>query len=487
MQSLNEHLEELARLQPEKIALFQFDQDPITFYQLNQVTKQLAKNLTALNHDPMTPVAIAANHGLDHALLILSLLRAEITGLSLDLRDLTSFNTSWLKNVGIQSIVTTKALTPWLHNQMMGLKEVELKSYPKFNYLSITSNTPTTSNAVEKGWILQTSGTTGVPKAVMISYQDLLSRSLSEPQYLKITSEDKSLNCLTFNHDVGLVQLITNVLLGSTLIIEPLIFYDKLLKLIEEQGIHSIWGTPYVWKNLLQQISETKLQFTSVKMCTISAGPLSITDQQKLREVFPAARFVRTYGQTETFRTYYSDQLGHFFDKTVPGVEALLVQDKDNKGSDEFELVHQGAGTMAGYIENCQISSAGKSIATGDYFRIMENDKVEFIGRKDGILKRLDQRFHPSEVEKMIVETFHEAKDSFVFLAQDENLVAFVEVQSDNIQNLQDKINKELFYLLPRYKQPSQVICLATFPRTSVGKTDAKALKLKYHSLFNNF
>jgi acyl-coenzyme A synthetase/AMP-(fatty) acid ligase len=170
-----------------------------------------------------------------------------------------------------------------------------------------------------------------------------------------------------------------------------------------------ITGTPYLWKHFLSHFGRQR--FDSVKCFTISGGGLGHEAQAKLFETFPQAELIKTYGQTEAFRSLLCkcahgevhDHLG----KAVQGVKLSLM--------DDGELHHSGDGVMVEYVNDREetlkkrIDLADRSldcptVSTGDFFKQDCEGNYIFLGRKDRMLKRMGYKIYPETIESFLSE-----------------------------------------------------------------------------------
>lgn len=164
--------------------------------------------------------------------------------------------------------------------------------------------------------------------------------------------------------------------------------YGLLTKLIS--------GTPLLWTQI---IARDPKPFRGFGYLTVSGGSLPSRQLTELAAVFPGAEIIRTYGQTETFRTLLCrdpgvDTLGF----PIEGVSAKILRDDGSEcESDEpGELVHSGAGEMLGYFGEASVSREG--IRTGDIFA-RGTTGFRYLGRRDDMIKRFDSRVHLKEIE----------------------------------------------------------------------------------------
>lgn len=319
------------------------------------------------------------------------------------------------------------------------------------------------------GWILQTSGSTSQPKLVMISKADLLARASGEVRDFEITSHDHILNFLSFSHDLGLNQLLVALVSGARLGIQNQPFISSLAASLET-GITGITGTPLVWTQLLHFLGkQNRRSFHALRYFTISGGSLPAETRVELKKIFPNATMIRTYGQTETFRSLIkidgtSDDLGR------PLCDVNLSLKADG------ELVHSGVGTMMGYYGGPTTTS----IETGDLFEIDPSENFRYLGRKDDMIKRFEHRLHLSEVESAIA-SFPSIRECIALSrpAPENDLrmnLVRVFVRADANGADEATLMTHCKKILPSYKVPDAIRVLSLLPVTSSQKIDRRKL-----------
>jgi acyl-coenzyme A synthetase/AMP-(fatty) acid ligase len=192
---------------------------------------------------------------------------------------------------------------------------------------------------------------------------------------------------------------------------------------------------------------------------------------EELQAHLPSTEILRTYGQSETFRTLLGRGLGQRgLGGPITGVRARL--------SPDGELIHAGAGAMAGYLGETPVDPA-LGIATGDYFRRDERGGFHFLGRRDDLIKRQDYRVSLFEVERA-VEAVPGVREAAVLhfgapSGTGGDLVAFylgTATEADVLARLRAELS--------RAKIPDAVVRLEAFPRTAVGKIDRPRLRAQF-------
>lgn len=478
MKALADSLRRWAREYPDRTALKDEESVRVDYRDLLQLSQRLSSFLTESGASPEGVTALAIPHGIHQVMIVLGMLAGGMRGVGIDVREsgphfsdaLRAFNCDGLLFPEKHEFRYAEVLASRIADR--GIWSVGGTSFVYYRL----RQTGGAGFRESTSWILKTSGSTGRAKGVMLAGDELLARSQSEIEYLGMGETAISLNCLTLNHDVGLSQAISNILLGSTMVVRSFLSAAPLPELIRTAGCDTVYGTPFLWQSLLAILAPGELLPPTLRRATISAGSLAGPALLALRERAVSTRFLRTYGQTETFRTFFTsnDELASgCFDEVVPGVKAFVLDEEGREAApgEVGELVHEGAGVMEGIVDTTIAYLPGRrQVRTGDFFRNLGGGKYEFISRRDGMLKRLDQRFYAVEVEKLVREQ-EGVEDSFLVLEPSGDLILYLQSTSE-ASEIQSRIQNLCRKNLPPFKTPSRIIATRAFARTEVGKID---------------
>lgn len=352
-------------------------------------------------------------------------------------------------------------------------------------------------------WCLFTSGSTGVPKGVLISREDLLQRAMTEIEDYELSEQDCLLSLLPFSFDVGLNQLLSCFLSGGHLVILNSWFPKDILTTIRSRNINGISGVPSIWAETLAypQGPDFEQNIQTLRYITVSGGDLSKNQLVQLRQYFRYSKIFKTYGQTETFRSsilkpFDFERKMTSVGRPVKGTEVFILNDKGEVVSPniEGEIVHHGVGTMLGYMNDSEGTSEklrkmkesglgmtdGKWVFTGDRGKMDEEGYLYVLGREDGMIKTLGHRVYPKEIESCILEHEH-VKNAAVVGVRDERRgqMIIAEVIGNGALDKQ-RLMIFLKERLPYYMIPGEINMVGHLPMTENGKIRYAAIKEKY-------
>lgn len=339
----------------------------------------------------------------------------------------------------------------------------------------------------ECGWMLMTSGSTMSPKLVMIERQDLVARALGEVRDFELNQRDTVLNVLPASHDVGFNQILSWILSGAQIVVQGHPSTERFKENLRSNHITGVSGTPMMWNSFLAKTAGDE-RFPELRYLAISGGVLPLKEIEKLRLAFPNATIVRTYGQTETFRSLIvksppGSEIQETHGLPLPDVRLKIRGESGGytEAGCEGELIHEGVGAMLGYFPSALIC---REIGTGDYFQRTQNGEYKYMGRRDDLIKRWDIRMHLSEIEEAIL-AFPDVLQACVLSrptgdVRQNALAAFV-VTNANSAGDASKVESTLLEYCKRVLSPSKVpdfiFIEDSLPETATCKLDRQALR----------
>ncbi len=356
--------------------------------------------------------------------------------------------------------------------------------------------------------ILYTSGSTGNPKGVVITHNNLVAGARSVAEYLNNNNDDKLLAVLPFSFDYGLSQITTAFISGASVVLMEYLFPVDVIKAVVQYKITGLAAVPPLWIQLAEMEWPIEAR-KSLRYFTNSGGAMPGATLTRLKLQLPNSSPYLMYGLTEAFRSTYlppeeinrrPDSIG----KAIPDAEILVInqEGKECAPGEEGELVHRGPHVASGYW-NAPEKTAERfkplphpiarglteeiAVWSGDSVTRDEEGFLYFVGRKDDMIKSSGYRISPSELEDSLYnyDGIHEVVAIGIqhpVLGQAVVLVIRASTDSSyNEQNLLKFCQKQL----PNFMQPKKIILVNTIPRNPNGKVDRKQLLQQYADLFN--
>jgi amino acid adenylation domain-containing protein len=414
---------------------------------------------------------------------------------------------SWVERIvrtcGIRLVLTTtalavqlKALVPSVELLLVDVEEDEV-DLADVEYAS----SPTSADLDRPAYVLHTSGTTGEPKGIAISHNNVLPLLLWQREVFVATEQLEHLLVLPLTFDFGLQDILVAILFGGCINLRGAGPFDPaaVAKFLREDGISSLYATPAMFEALVSYGP-----FPAIRVALSGGETLGWKLGRSLLAAFgPDARIFNGYGPTEASINCLMFRLnGGAMDRlraahSVPigyesGNSEVFILDNWNHPASlgvAGEIVIGGPGICDGYIGR-EIETDERFVKrpfagapnqflyrTGDLGRRLSDGAIEFLGRMDDQVKIRGYRVELGEIEAAL-ERLPLVKRAAVLPepgCERESLIALVttSVAEPDITN---DIRSSLARDLPSYLIPRAIFLVGSMPVTDNGKLDRKAL-----------
>ncbi len=349
--------------------------------------------------------------------------------------------------------------------------------------------------------ILYTSGSTGLPKGVMLSHANLMIGARSVASYLALEPDDCTLAILPLSFDYGQNQLFSTWWAGGCVVPLDYLLARDVVKAVTTHGITSLAGVPPLWVQLVEADWPGEATAT-LRRITNSGGALTRPLIARLKETFPTTDIVAMYGLTEAFRSTYlppallaahPDSMG----RAIPDAEILVVRPDGSLTDDgeAGELVHCGPLVAQGYWLDAERTAlrfrpapaastyGGMAVWSGDTAVRDGEGLLRFVGRDDAMIKSAGNRISPSEIEEAAVAVSGVAEACALGRADErlgQAIILFVRADAAlcaaDAEIMLDRLRAALRQTLPNFMQPAEIRILSALPRNPNGKIDRVAL-----------
>jgi acyl-CoA ligase (AMP-forming) (exosortase A-associated) len=349
--------------------------------------------------------------------------------------------------------------------------------------------------------ILYTSGSTGMPKGVVLSHRNLVVGGESVSHYLGNVADDVILAALPLSFDAGFSQLTTGFNVGAHVVLMNYLLPKDVVRLCARHNVTGLTCVPPLWIQIADQEWPVEVGDT-LRYFANTGGRMPRTTLDRLRSVFPRARPFLMYGLTEAFRSTYLDpaevdRRPDSIGKAIPNAEILVVRADGSRcdPGEEGELVHRGGLVALGYWNDPERTAerfralpghdadwrATSEVAvwSGDTVVADEEGFLYFVGRADEMIKTSGYRVSPTEVEEAAYATGL-VRDAVAFGVDDpvlgQRVALVVAMPADEHASAADLIAR-LRRELPTYMVPSTVEVRDELPRSPNGKFDRALLR----------
>jgi len=341
--------------------------------------------------------------------------------------------------------------------------------------------------------ILYTSGSTGLPKGVMLSHANLWLGAVSVAHYLGMAADDVTLAVLPFAFDYGQNQLFSTWYAGGRVAPLDYLLARDVTKACARHGVTTLAAVPPLWWQLVE--AEWPEDATrSMRRLTNSGGALSVELVSRLRATFPEAKLFPMYGLTEAFRSTYLDPAlvdthPTSMGRAIPFAEVLVVREDGTlaDAGEEGELVHCGPLVAHGYWRDAARTAerfrpappasawGGTAVWSGDRVVRDAEGLLHFAGRRDAMIKSAGNRISPQEVEEAALATGL-TSEAVALGLRDERLGQAVALVVRGTGEHHEALAQALAKALPGFMQPRRIVWLEAMPLGPNGKIDRAAL-----------
>lgn len=267
----------------------------------------------------------------------------------------------------------------------------------------------------ELALLLTTSGSTGSPKLVRLSHENIEANAASIADYLAIEASDRAATTLPMHYCYGLSVIHSHVLRGASLLLTDCSVVDPCFwQLFREHRATTFAGVPHTF-DMLDRVGFAEMDLPDLRYVTQAGGRLPASRVQHFARLGRRQGwdlFVM-YGQTEaTARMAYlpprlAEAHPSAIGVAVPGGTLALRPVDDHPDPDVGELVYRGPNVMLGYAETPADLALGRvveELATGDLARRTGDGLVEIVGRRSRFLKMFGLRIDLHHVEQIFAE-----------------------------------------------------------------------------------
>lgn len=464
----------------------------ITYAELNEAANRVATALIALGIQPKDNVALCAPNHPDWLYVYYGVLKTGAVAVTMSCRLKNSEVKDAIQQTKPKMIYTTSDRVDEL-SELRGPGVLEKIIAPggdidldQIKNLGSESFRAVECNRSDTAAILFTGGTTGIPKAVRLSHENITTAIQNVVFNERSHEKDRSLCFLPFNHVFGQMHIMNaTILSGGCLELLPAFDMDKVLEMTSSGRITKFYAVPTIYVRLLS-LENLKEKLGSVRYCFSAASsmPLEIVRQWKEATGLSIAE---AYGMTEsasmvTYNHFHQHRVGSV-GTPVSGIEIQIrdLEGKIKKNGDPGEICIRGRNITEGYLNQPEETVSafwGEWFRSGDIGYLNEDGYLYIVDRLKDMVITGGENVYPREIEE-ILYSFSEVEECTVIGLPDkewgERVTALIIPKPNrtlDIQALKTKLKTQL----SSYKVPKEYHLVNFLPKSSTGKILKKEL-----------
>ncbi len=329
-------------------------------------------------------------------------------------------------------------------------------------------------------FIMCTSGTTGTPKGVMLSEQNILSNLMDIERYFDINASDSILIPRPIYHCAVLTgEYLLALSKGARITFcsekfNPLNF----IKIIEKQKITTMCATPTLFDIMSRFVKNA--DGIPLKNITLSGERLNEVTAKAIRKAFPNAKIYHAYGLTEAsprvayLAPEYFDKHPEVIGNCLDSVKIRIISSNGTpaKIGQYGVLWVKGKNVMLGYYNNEELTKktiVGKWLCTGDICRINEDGMLEIRGRADEMIIRAGMNVYPQEIEAELKKD-NRTQEVLVYGYKDERYGTQIGMKIVGDFSDEREVRELCVEILPPHQVPAKIEIVDELEKNATGK-----------------
>lgn len=477
-----------------------FEDNSLTYCQLNQKANKLANWLIRLGLGPGDNIGVCIDRSIEMVIGIVAVLKAGCAYVPIDPSYPATRINHILSDAELSIVLTDFICQEKIDNkyQMILLDKI----FNELELLNIGEKDPEVVdlNPSDLAYIIYTSGSTGRPKGVMIEHNALVNRIEWMRDQYGCDQSDAVLQKTSFSFDVSVWEFFLPLISGARIVLaKPDGHKDPvyLVNVIKKNRVTKVHFVPSMLNAMLTAVNLSEC--SSLKQIFCSGEALKPSFVDKFFTQGNLAELHNLYGPTEATIdvSYWKCSVADAAKNSVPighaihNTQLYILDEHLNLAPlmQPGELYIGGAGLARGYINLPELTSekfidnpispamSKKLYKTGDLCQYLIDGGIEFIGRIDEQVKIKGYRIELGEVEAAL--SSHPNVDDAAVVVKELRLdhsVLIAYVICKEIMK-QSELNDYLKSILPSYMLPVEINFLTSFPVTASGKLDKNSLK----------
>jgi D-alanine--poly(phosphoribitol) ligase subunit 1 len=347
--------------------------------------------------------------------------------------------------------------------------------------------------------IIHTSGSTGIPKGVVLSHRGTIDFMDWCFERLKLSGRERIGSLSPFHFDIYTLELNLCLAKGSTMIILPdqlAVFPADLMQFLSKQTVSFIFWVPSIMVNISSRGLLEQFPLPALETVFFAGEVFPMKHLNHWRRSVPGAAFVNLYGPIEITVdcTYFPLDREFEDDDVLPigfpcrNTDILILNEHDQQCEVEErgEICVRGSSLAIGYWNDPEKTAAAfvrnplnkrfpeLIYRTGDIGYRNHRGEIMLAGRKDFQIKHLGYRIELPEIEYQVLRIPGIANACVVYNKEKKEITLFYEANREDLTPA--VIRRELSNIFPKYMLPTAFHAMPELPRNPNGKIDRNGL-----------
>ncbi|AOX01050.1 hypothetical protein BJP34_17820 [Moorena producens PAL-8-15-08-1] len=468
---IHQLFEEQVEKTPDAVAVV-FEEQKLTYCQLNSKANQLAHYLQTLDVQPDVPVGICLERSVEMVVGLLAILKAGGAYVPIDPSSPQERIAYTIADAAVPVLLTQEGLVEELQEHKAQIICLD-RAWSEIMQQS-SANPDSGVQTYHLSYVIYTSGSTGEPKGVMIQHENVTHLFSATESWCSFNSQDVWTLFHSFAFDFSVWEIWGALLYGGRLVVVPYWVSrspDAFCELLCHEQVTILNQTPSAFKQLIDfELSQEYASNISLRLVIFGGEALDFHSLEPWfeRHGDTAPQLVNMYGITETtvHVTHYPINSGNLQE----GTSSVIGRPIDNMQAYVLdkncqlmpvgvagELYISGAGLARGYLNRPELTQEkfiphlfsqqqnARLYKTGDLARYLPDGNLEFLGRIDHQVKIRGYRIETGEIEA-VINSYPQVKETVVLAREDnpgdKRLVAYIVPETQTTTTSNSELSK---------------------------------------------